>query len=429
MKKLRFFKSDIQQNIKNQYIKSNEFKEDLISQNIQRGKLLAVIVITFEAVFISIDILSCIFQVNKSFSFYSYLTMYSIMIVINLIYLLIINGYEKKSIYINTMNIATVIFVTMIMVWGSIISLMDQRLYGQLMTFVINMITCSVIYYLDSKRMCIPYLISIIFMAVGLPFYQKSSDILIGHYVNLIVFVTISWTVSRIMYRNYTDNYVIKELMKKSSLLLAEEMKENTVINKKLELANEQLKKLALLDELTGLPNRRSFREFIEKKFENNSSEQTVSVIMIDIDDFKRYNDLYGHEKGDSALIAVANRLNNIPDNTDQIAIRWGGEEFIFVAFNLNQKEIIEIANDIRLKILELKIQNQESFKDSYLTVSLGTCTAKITSERNICKIIDKADQAMYLAKKNGRNCVVTLEYNESDFEKEISELCKINSI
>lgn len=408
---LRWFKTNIQVDIRNEYLDTKEFKEDLILQNIRRGKLLAIIVIAFETIFASIDLVSCFLKVNKTFSFYSYLGMYLIMIAINLVYLFFINGYEKNRLHINTMNTVTVFFITLIMVWGSSISLMDQKLYGQLMTFVVNMIICSIIYCLDVKRMIIPYLVASIFLAIGLPFFQNSGDILVGHYVNLAVFVAISWTVSRIMYRNYCDNYIIKELMNQSNLLLEEEMKENTIINKKLECANEQLKKLALLDELTGLPNRRSFREFVEKRFLNNSTELT-SVIMIDVDNFKRYNDLYGHEKGDSALIAVAKQLGEFPENIDQIVVRWGGEEFIYAAFSKSREEIIEIANAIRLKILMLSISNQNSLMDSHITVSLGTCTANISSARDIGKIIDKADQAMYLAKSNGRNSVATLTCN-----------------
>jgi diguanylate cyclase (GGDEF)-like protein len=412
MKIPHLLKTDTQENIRNEYLNRKEFQEELISQNIRRGKLLAIVVIAFEAIFILIDIVSCFLKASKTFSFYFYLVMYLIMIAISLTYLLFINCYQKK-IQIKAMNAFTVIHLTLIMVWGSIISLMDQKLYGQLMVFMVNMIICSNIYYWDTKIMSIPYLISTGLLAIGLPFFQSSSNILIGHYVNLAVFVAISWTTSRIRYLNYCDNYVNKALMNQSNVLLEKEMKENAIINKKLELANEQLKNLALLDELTGLPNRRSFREFVEKMFQYNKTDLTVSVIMIDVDNFKQYNDLYGHEKGDSALITVAKQLNDLPENTDQIAVRWGGEEFIYAAFNKSQEDIIEIANAARLKILELKIPNQNSLTNPCLTISLGTCTANISSERDIGKIIDTADQALYLAKRNGRNSVVTLACDE----------------
>jgi len=381
-------------------------------QNIRRGELLAIVVIVFEAIFILIDTITCFLKASKTFSFYFYLVMYLTMIAISLTYLLFINWYQKR-IQIKVMNTFTVIHLTLIMVWGSIVSLMDQKLYGQLMVFMVNIMICSSVYYWDAKIMGIPYLISTGLLVIGLPFFQSSSNILIGHYVNLAVFVAISWTTSRIGYRSYCDNYINKALMNKSNVLLEKEMRENAIINKKLELANEQLKNLALLDELTGLPNRRSFREFVEKMFQYNKADLTVSVIMIDVDNFKQYNDLYGHEKGDFALIAVAKQLSDLPENTEQIAVRWGGEEFIYAAFDKNQEDIIKIANAIRLKIQELKIPNQNSSTNPYLTISIGTCSTNISSARDIGKIIDTADQAMYLAKRNGRNTVATLGCNK----------------
>jgi len=412
MKTLHIFKTDIQENVRKEYLESKEFKEELIIQNIRRGKLLAIIFIAFEMVFVSIDIISYFLSVNQSFSFYSYLAMYLIMAAINLIYLLFINYYFHNKTNSKTINTITVLFLTLIMAWGSAISLMDQKLYGQLMTFMVNMIVCSIIYCLDAKRMSIPYLASTLILAIGLPFFQNSIDVLIGHYVNLAVFVVISWAASRIIYRNYCDNYVINKLMNQSNLLLEKEMEENRSINKKLVIANAQLKKLALVDELTGLPNRRSFREFIDRMFQNNNSDLIVSVIMIDVDNFKQYNDSYGHEKGDLALIAVAKQINDLLENTDQIAIRWGGEEFIYAAFNKSKEDIIEIANVIRLKIMDLKIPTERSSISPYITISLGTCTGIITSTKDISRIIDTADQALYVAKSNGRNCVATLVYN-----------------
>ncbi|MEA4934433.1 MAG: GGDEF domain-containing protein [Lawsonibacter sp.] len=408
-----FFKTDIQENIRKTYLARTEFKDDLILQNIQRGKLLAVVVLGFETIFLLIDVIACLFEVNDTFAYYVYLTMYSVMIGFNVMYLYLIRGYDQNKISLGKMNICTVLYLTLVMSWGSVISLMDQKLYGQLMSFMVNMIICSIIYLLDAKRMSIPYLVSTLILGIGLPFVQKSSNILIGHSINLCVFIVVSWTASRIVYRNYCDNYVIKELMNQSKLLLEKEMEENRVINEKLAMANAKLKKLALVDELTGLPNRRSFREFIDRMFQNNSAGMAVSVIMIDVDYFKQYNDTNGHEKGDLALREVAKQIDSMVESTDQIAVRWGGEEFIYIAFQKNQENILEIADALRLKILGLKIPTNCSSMSPYITVSLGVCKGTISSAKNINKIINIADQALYLAKNNGRNRVAMFTYKE----------------
>lgn len=418
MKTRYAFGNDIRANIKKEYLAGEEFKKDLIFQDIYRGKLLAIVIIVFEIAFLLIDIVSFFLEVSNTFAFYSYLAMYSIMIVFNLVYLLLIHWFLQNRIHMRAMNTLIALYLTLIMTWGSVISLMDQKLYGHLMAFMVNMIVCSIIYLMDAKRMSIPYLISILVLVIGLPSFQTSSNVLIGHYVNLHVFVVISWMASRIIYRNYCDNYVIKRLMNQSELLLEKEMEENRIINKKLAIANAQLKKLALVDELTGLPNRRNFREFIDKVFQSNVNSASVSVIMIDVDYFKQYNDSYGHEKGDLALIAVAKQIDSMVETTDQIAVRWGGEEFIYTAFNKSQENILEIADALRLKILDLKIPNQSSTISPYITVSLGTCTGAIGRMEHISRVIKIADQALYLAKNSGRNCVAALAYNEcSDAE------------
>jgi diguanylate cyclase (GGDEF)-like protein len=311
------------------------------------------------------------------------------------------------------MNAVNVLYLTVILSWGSVISLMDQRLYGQLMVFMVNMIVCSIIYLMNIRMMSIPYVISTLILVIGLPFFQHSFNILFGHYVNLIVFVVISWIASRIVYRNYCDNYAIKKLMDQSELMLEKEMEEKKIINKKLEAANEQLKKLALVDELTGLSNRRSFNEFIGKMFQNNAdSTLTVSVIMIDVDYFKQYNDTYGHDEGDLALIAIAKQINSMVENNKQIAVRWGGEEFLYLAFDKNRADILEIADTLRLKILNMKIQNKGSSICPFITISLGTCTRNAANIKDINDSIKMADNSLYLAKNDGRNCVATLTRN-----------------
>lgn len=410
MKTPYFFKNDIQTSTRKECLASKEFKNDLILQNIQRGKLLAIVIIVFETVYLLIDVICSFQKISNTFSFYSYSIMYFMMISINLVYLFLTHCFTLKCIHTSATNALFTFYLTLIMAWGSVISLMDQRLYGQLMSFMVNMIVCSIIYLMDAKMMRIPYLISIIILTVGLPFFQRSSNVLIGHYVNLLVFVVISWMASRIVYRNYCDNYVIEKLMNQSKILLEKGMEENRIINRELAIANMQLKKLTLMDELTELPNRRSFREFVDKTFQMHS---TVSVIMIDIDYFKQYNDSYGHDAGDAALTTVAKQIGSIVENTYQIAVRWGGEEFIYAAFNITKENIIEIANALRLRILNLKIPNRSSLACPYITISLGICTGTVANIKNFDSIIKIADQALYQAKNNGRNRVTILDYEE----------------
>lgn len=199
-------------------------------------------------------------------------------------------------------------------------------------------------------------------------------------------------------------------MVSQSNLSLEQEIKKNKATNIKLAIANTQLAELALVDELTKLPNRRGFYAFIENTIANTHEPQVLSAIMIDVDYFKQYNDFYGHESGDKALILLANHLRDSLTSADQIAVRWGGEEFIYAAFNTSKEAIIEIANSIRLKILDLGIPNHIQTSNPRLTISMGTCTAHIASMEDVDQTINRADKALYQAKENGRNAVATSE-------------------
>ncbi len=408
METFHTMENEIPENTWREYLASKEFKENLVSHNIRKGKLLAVIVISLESVIASIAIISFLLKVNNTFLYSVYLAMYLLMITANIGYLLLIGRYQRGKMRIDTMYLFNILYITMIMVWGSMISLMDQKLYGQIMVYMVNMIVCSILYYLDKKAMIIPYLVSTVLLIVALPFFQTSVNILIGHYVNVAIFVTISWTISRIIYRSHCSNYVVNRAMQQANLLLEKEIQKNTTMNMRLSIANAQLTELALVDDLTKLPNRRGFRAFIDHRISNFSEAQQVSVIMIDIDYFKQYNDLYGHENGDKALVAVADSLKESLNSPNHIAVRWGGEEFIYAAFDTSQEDIILIANAIRKRILDLKIPNHSSTTNPYLTISMGTCTANPSETNDIEAFIQRADAALYVAKKHGRNSVAT---------------------
>ncbi|HWQ89955.1 MAG TPA: GGDEF domain-containing protein, partial [Desulfitobacteriaceae bacterium] len=138
--------------------------------------------------------------------------------------------------------------------------------------------------------------------------------------------------------------------------------------------------------------------------------EKTIlSILMLDIDNFKLLNDNYGHNKGDSTLIAVANQISSVVRHSMDFAARWGGEEFIYIAFGIGEQEITNIAETIREKILALRIPHEFSSAGNIVTVSIGTCTIEVTDVADISKGIDLADKALYLAKTSGRNCVKSI--------------------
>ena len=179
-------------------------------------------------------------------------------------------------------------------------------------------------------------------------------------------------------------------------------------LNKELYQQNKELKYLlsvANTDKLTNLANRYSYEEFFEREWKYAVRNSTsLSVIMIDIDYFKIFNDTYGHLQGDNCLYEVAQAIMKVLKRPKDIAVRYGGEEFLIILPDTNLEGAIIIAEAIRQEIKDLEIDNLNSEISNLLTVSLGI--SSIIPQKTIKpkNFIAGADQALYLAKHRGRD-------------------------
>ncbi|MCW9026607.1 MAG: GGDEF domain-containing protein, partial [Thiovulaceae bacterium] len=172
--------------------------------------------------------------------------------------------------------------------------------------------------------------------------------------------------------------------------------------NKKIFLNHKDLEKNATTDNLTGVYNRRKFDEIILYEFDKTKRyKHRFGIIMIDIDYFKSVNDIYGHNVGDKVLIEMSELLKKNIRESD-VLIRWGGEEFIIICFEINEESILNLAEKIR------KQTEQSSFyKIGKLTLSIGVTLNK--SDDDIDSITKRADKALYNVKNSGRNRVEVL--------------------
>jgi len=176
-----------------------------------------------------------------------------------------------------------------------------------------------------------------------------------------------------------------------------------------LERANLELDKLANLDGLTQIANRRRFETILRKEWKRLSREQLpLTIIIGDIDYFKQFNDLYGHQEGDNCLITIAQTMEHALHRSADIVARMGGEEFIILLPNTNEEGGQHIAEDIRRRITLLRIPHKGSQCSPYVTMSFGVSSNVPSPERLPEDLIAIADKALYLAKQNGRNKVET---------------------
>jgi diguanylate cyclase (GGDEF)-like protein/PAS domain S-box-containing protein len=178
---------------------------------------------------------------------------------------------------------------------------------------------------------------------------------------------------------------------------------------------NRRLTQLAATDGLTGLTNRRTFDGFLRREYEGR---EQISMLLLDIDSFKGYNDTYGHQAGDRCLQAVAKAIGDTTANTSGLAARYGGEEFAVVLPNTAEDAALKVAESIRLTVRALGIPNTASSR-GYITISTGVA-AKNRSTLDEAALVGEADTALYEAKRLGRNRSIVyssldLQYVESD--------------
>lgn len=175
----------------------------------------------------------------------------------------------------------------------------------------------------------------------------------------------------------------------------------------RLEAANTRLRDLSLLDGLTGIGNRRRFDQRLDQEWARAARDgHPLSLLMIDIDFFKAYNDAYGHVAGDRCLVAVASALARSVRRPADLVARYGGEEFVAILPDTAESGAIEVAERLRGDIASLGIDHAHSSIAPHLTISIGVATAQPTSDISPYSLVRTADAALYRAKEEGRDRV-----------------------
>jgi diguanylate cyclase (GGDEF)-like protein len=183
------------------------------------------------------------------------------------------------------------------------------------------------------------------------------------------------------------------------AMLMKEHEAELSEINILLQNQNKEFETMASTDALTGLFNRYKFSELFVSTYKTMMlRDSKMSLILLDIDFFKKVNDTYGHNNGDRVLVKVAHALHHIIRNID-IVCRWGGEEFVVLLPTASIENAIAIAEKIRMYV-----ENMEIPEVGKITISCGV--SEVEYEDNMKRVIERADKALYLAKNAGRNCV-----------------------
>ena len=202
---------------------------------------------------------------------------------------------------------------------------------------------------------------------------------------------------------DYNRNQAMKELQAKNEALdRAREQAEE---------ATRMLENLATMDTLTNVPNRRAFDLASATEWRRCQREGLpISFIMIDVDQFKQYNDNYGHGAGDECLARIAKVINSCIHRPGDILARYGGEEFAAVMSGTNSESALQMAQKFHAAIAELAIPHEHSAVSAYITISIGVATTIRTDELTLEKLSEAADKMLYQAKESGRNMTRAIE-------------------
>jgi two-component system, chemotaxis family, response regulator WspR len=178
-------------------------------------------------------------------------------------------------------------------------------------------------------------------------------------------------------------------------------------LTRELEARNAELARLSAVDGLTGVSNRRSFDATLEHEWKRALRERTeLSLVLIDVDFFKRYNDAYGHLAGDDCLRKVARALAAVVNRPADSVSRYGGEEFAVLLPSTHAAGAAGVAESMRAAVENLALEHRASDISAHVTLSLGVATRVPLQDSSPNELIESADQALYEAKREGRNRV-----------------------
>lgn len=274
--------------------------------------------------------------------------------------------------------------VFIILTLSGVISMFDQLTVGHITLFTVHLLAFGLLILIKPYYNILVYTLPFILFLIGVLVFQNSASLKLTHLINAgIVYIGVLFT-STVFYHNY-----VKEL--KLKVELTEK--------------NNQLEFLATIDPLTELPNRRFFeRQVIYEASINRRYNHEASILLIDIDHFKRINDTYGHDAGDYILKSLAKIFKSHVRESDTVC-RWGGEEFMFLLSHTSLDGALVLAN--RLNTIAKETQFVFNQTPIHLTISIGVTTLDHTDKDGFSLSYKQADLALYQAKETGRDKVV----------------------
>lgn len=357
--------------------------------NMPRLFYLAVFTMVWEIVMIAVSILGEGYYPQNLHLLY--VAGYIFFALFNLLTALLCNFYRKepelteKQLKVCSFIVGLYLIVSLL--WSLFIVTLDQQMYKQIVSYIIPLVIITNVLIIRPPLFFAANICALCLLLAMLFLTENSTAIFLGHVVNLciVIFFIIVGNVTQ--YRAFCEN----------------------------EVSKLEIQKLSYMDYLTGLQNRRGLQKVISDYLpEKEGTPVAIGTLMADIDNFKQYNDRYGHLKGDSALVRIGEIFKTLAHQYNFFVFRFGGEEFIVLRFHATKEEMEAIAEDIQQTLRAAPILFDFD-GGKILTASIGLdCSVTASCPEDVYRSINLADRALYTAKKNGKNQIVFYTKPES---------------
>ena len=369
----------------------------IVKHNIVKIKLVSKVTTVALIILLSIDVL---FKFTSTKNIHLSWLLNICIIAVNIGWHLYCIKLVKQIVSTNTkkLGILTNIYIYTMLLFGALITISDITIFNNLMMYTLILLVASAYFVLTKQQLVRPMIFSSLIILVGLYVQTNSLNEFLVNTVYIAILIPIAYYVSR------SFNYSFEKTLQ-TQVKLLKEMEERKKVMKQLRDANRQLKLQSSLDPLTKLHNRHAVNEYMSKLAEQaEHSTFMMASIMLDVDYFKQYNDTYGHITGDEALMKIGQVLLQIAEEYNIFTARWGGEEFMIVLTDANEKTIQMICETIMYRVKQLNIKHETSLVSDVVTVSIGAHTVEVQDSADVFQSLNKADWALYDVKKSGRN-------------------------
>lgn len=358
-----------------------QFIHAFVQRNLKRTLIMAVVIMMLEIIYLIISYIPSFTGLyGDKLSIYRVLYLFIILYTGSHVFVILCfkNSLLKRIKLVEALlHISAIILLT----WSGILSVVDMTRGLQGFLYIFIGMAVAVIMIMRPIRSSMVYLLAhIVFITLNFV-YDLPREVIFSNIINMTSVIITAFIVSVILFQSASRDFTRQQII--------------TTQRDALELAT-------LTDPLTGLFNRRGLEAKLDAYMEEAASQTLVmSVIMIDIDYFKAYNDTYGHVKGDQALIAVADVIKSTIEDFSGFGCRYGGDEFSMILFDEANEIIESVVAQLKQRTVDLDIENKASQPTQRLRIGVGYHMDTLTRGQDPWVIIDKADQALYDYKRS----------------------------